>query len=119
MIVLNQLANNIVNIELIPVLSVPYWLFVWEFDDLNTTKISTFYTASVSSERYYSFTVDTTAVPMKTGEWVLKVYEMANTGSTDVTGLTASYISKARIYRTFTSDNYNTPTLSDERNKLP
>lgn len=103
------------NIELIPTLTTPSWLFVWTFDDLNTTVISTFYVPVSTSQRYYSFTVDTTAVPMKTGEWVLNVYEMNGTGSTDVTGLTPLYISKARIYKTFAADNFHTPTLSDNR----
>jgi hypothetical protein len=52
---------------------------------------------------------------MKTGEWVLRVYEMANTGSTDVTGLTPLYISKVRLYKTFAADNFHVPTLSDNR----
>ncbi len=115
MIVLNQLSLNTVNIELIPALVSPSWLFVWTFEDLNTTVTSTFIVPTTTSERYYSFVVNTTTVPMKTGEWVLRVYEMPNTGSTDVTGLTHKYISKARLYKTAATNNYHTPTLSDNR----
>jgi hypothetical protein len=53
---------------------------------------------------------------MKTGEWVLEVYELSNNNpSPDVSNLTPNYVSKARIYKTLPSDNYNTITLNDER----
>lgn len=115
MIVLNQLSLNPVNIELDPTLTSPDWLFVFTFDDLNEPVISTFIVPTVETERYYTFSINTTANPMKTGEWVLRVYEMANTGSTDVTGLTPLYISKVRLYKTFAADNFHVPTLSDNR----
>jgi hypothetical protein len=90
-------------------------LFVFDLDDLNGKEIRTFYVPTYISSRYYTFIVDTTTNPMKTGEWVLNIYEKANTANTDTTGLTPSYVSKAKIETTEPADNYHTPTLNDER----
>ena len=52
---------------------------------------------------------------MKTGEWVLKIYEKENTSNTDTTGLEPLFIGKVRIYKTFPADFVNNLTLHDER----
>lgn len=115
MIVLAQLSLNTVNVELNASLSTSYWLFHFEMDDLNGTELAYYITPTSSNERYYSFEVDTTANPMKTGEWVLKVFERPNEDSTDTDGLTASLTAKVRIYKEFPSDYINTITLTDYR----
>jgi len=116
MLVLQQLTSNELNIELVPTISVPYWYFHWKLDDLNGKVVELFLTPSYISERFYTFAMDTTANPMKTGEWVLNVYELStNDPSPDLTGLTPAYVSKARIYKTPPSDNYHTINLNDER----
>lgn len=116
MLVLQQLTNNELNIELVPALSTSYWYFVWTLDDLNGKVVELYLTPSYISERFYTFTMDTTTNAMQTGEWVLKVYELSNNNpSPDVSSLTPSYVSKARIYKTQPSDNYHTINLNDER----
>jgi len=116
MLVLTQLANVELNIELVPTISVPYWYFQWTLNDLNGNVVELYLVASLSGERYYTFTMNTTANPMKTGEWTLKVFELANNDpSPDVSALTPNYISKARIYKIIPADTYNTISLTDER----
>lgn len=114
MIILQQLTTNELNIELVPQYTTSYWYFQFTMDDLNGTTVATEIVPDYISTRFYTFTFDTTANPMKTGEWVLEVYELENSGD-PITGLTPSYVSKVRIYKTIADDNYFTRTLTDGR----
>lgn len=115
MIVLSQLSLNQVNVELNPSLSTSYWLFRFTMDDLNGTELTYFVNTTYSNSRYYSFYIDTTTNPMKTGEWVLEIYEKSTNLDTDIEGLTPKLISKVRIYKEFPEDYINTINLVDYR----
>ncbi len=116
MLILQLLTNNELNIELVPTISTPYWYFYFKSDDLNGKEVELYLTPTFSSERFYTFIMDTTTNPIITGEGVLKVYELANNNpSPTLTGLTPNYISKYRIYKAEPTDNYHTINLDDER----
>ena len=112
---LQQLNLTTVNVELNPSLSSSNWLFVFDMDDLNGTEVKYFLVENSSNTRYYSFIVDTTTYPMKTGEWVLRIYEKSNNSSTDYSGLSPKFVGKVRIYKDFPDDFINTITLQDYR----
>lgn len=112
---MQQLSLNQVSVELNPTLTSPNWLFHFTVDDLNGTDLLYFLVETSSNERSWQFTINTTDNPMKTGEWVLKIYEKENTSNTDTTGLEPLFIGKVRIYKTFPADFVNNLTLHDER----
>jgi hypothetical protein len=104
---------------------------VFKFDDLKGHTVKSFLTPSnapnwkdaftddvvpgLSLNRYYSFVVDTNDIILRTGDWVLSIYEMADESSQDVTGLTAQYCAKVRIYKSFAANPTNTIEFIDER----
>ncbi len=115
MIILKQNFLNNIYVELVQVQTNPFWLFVFEFDDLNTELISVYLTPTTENSRYFIFNFDTDITPLKTGEYVLRVYEMETDDTIITTGLIPSYIGKVRIYKEFANDNFKSTTLSDER----
>jgi len=104
---------------------------VFKFDDLKGHVVKSFLSPSnvpnwysaftddivpgLSWNRYYSFVVNTNTIVLRTGDWVLSIYEMADQSSQDVTGLTAQYVSKVRIYKSFAANPTNTLAITDER----
>lgn len=83
-------------------------------DDLNGVELTYFLVPTSTNERSYQFTIDTTAKPMKTGEWVLRIYEKPNTNSLVITG-EPYYIGKVRIYKQFPADTYKEINITDDR----
>lgn len=131
MIVLQLLQANLINVELKPTIVNPNWLFVFVMDDLKGNVVKSFiepnnspnwYNAftddivpGLSWNRFYNFTVDTSTVVLKTGEWVLSIYEMEDQSTQDVTGLIPQYISKVKLYKTLPTNAINVLNLSDAR----
>lgn len=115
MIILQQNQVNEINIELLKKISNSYWLFVFTMQDLVGQEERLFIAAASFSSRYYTFNFNTTTTPLKTGEWVLKIYEKSSDANTSISGLEPSYISKVRIYKTFAESTYKSITIVDER----
>lgn len=128
---MSLLQANLVNVELKPTIASPKWLFVFTFEDLKGVTVKSFISPNnapnwyeaftndivpgLSFNRFYNFTVDTNTIVLRTGEWVLSIYEMANESTQVVTGLTPQYISKVRIYKNIPSNAINVLNLTDER----
>jgi hypothetical protein len=55
MIILKQNFLNNIYVELVQVQTNPFWLFVFEFDDLNTELISVYLTPITENSRYFIF----------------------------------------------------------------
>ena len=119
MLIFKLLTNNQIDIEPVPVNSVPFWYFVLTFDDLSGTDQKYYLTPDFISDRFYTFTIDTTANPMDEGEWVLNVYELSDNSNPtpDVSDLVPSYVSKVRIYKKEESYNYHVVPANDKRNE--
>lgn len=105
---------------------------MFKFDDLKGNIVKSFLSPSnapnwysaftddtvvgLSWNRYYSFVVNTNTIVLKTGEWVLSIYEKSSNANTDYTGLFPQYVAKVRIYKEFAANPTNTLNIIDERN---